>query len=98
MKAIKIFAAACLLAFSASAQTNTDSTKRYCAKLMDGIVIMSEEGKMVEQEVTLTNGTVIRSDGTITKKDGTKIFLKDGECVDKDGELVKGVGKREGEK
>jgi hypothetical protein len=92
MKKAGILLGGLLLSAGLFAQSGeSDSTKRYCAKLMDGIVIMTEEGKQVSQEVTLSNGTVIKSDGTITKKDGSKIFLKDGECVDKDGNVVKGV-------
>jgi hypothetical protein len=99
MKTLSVLAGGLLLSCSVFAQVqHSDSTKRYCAKLMDGIVIMTEEGRQVSQEITLSNGTMIKSDGTITKKDGSKVFLKDGECVDKDGNLVKGVAYREEEK
>lgn len=103
MKKIFFSAAVCLFSLTAMAQHNdhpslADSTKRYCAKLMDGLVVVSENGKQLTQVATLGNGTEISMNGIVTKKDGSKLIMKEGDCVDKDGNLVQASTKITGQK
>lgn len=69
-------------------RVKTDSTTKYCAKWMDGLVTVSQDGKLIAQTLTLNNGTQISTTGTITKKDGSIFALKEGDCMNKEGELI----------
>lgn len=52
------------------------------------LMVKSEKTTRVENDVTLTNGTVIMSNGNYIKKGGTKMMLKEGEYVDMSGNVV----------
>ncbi len=77
------------LAFAAIAsddhKTKTDSM--FCAKLKDGVVVVTHEGTEITSEVVLDDGTRIQTNGTVIKKDGSKETLKVGQCVDMKGNI-----------
>ena len=62
----------------------------------DGVVM--QNGKMMQvkngqttvldQDVTMSNGTKIMTDGTCIKKDGSKMMLKEGQHVDLAGNMI----------
>jgi hypothetical protein len=61
------------------------TTDNYCAKMKDGMLRVEHDGTVLNEDVTLANGTQIKADGTIIKKDGTRSMLKEGQCVDLKG-------------
>lgn len=69
-------------------QNQNQNTPAYCAMLKDGKMILMADGKQMNGDVKLNNGTKITPDAVVVKKDGTQTVLKNGECVDKDGNIV----------
>src|SRR5438093_8855561 len=70
-------------------QNQSTNDSKYCAMLKDGKMTLMSEGKTVNAEINLSNGTKVSMEGTVTKSDGTKIVLENGECIDKDGNVEK---------
>lgn len=58
--------------------------------MQNGVVMKVEDGKMtiLEEDMTLSNGTKITSDGTWTKSDGTEKMLEEGQHIDMSGNLT----------
>lgn len=78
---------------------NSSTHNKYCTEMKDGKMVVKHEGKVLDEDQTLSNGTVIKTDGTVIKKDGSRTMLKEGECVDMDGKVVnKKKAKKEKEK
>lgn len=73
-----------LMSLNGAAVFFTDSDK-YCAKMMDGRLVVMHDGTIMLTEVRLANGTELKPDGSIISQDGKKSILKDGECIDKSG-------------
>lgn len=62
----------------------------YCLVIKDGIgVLTSGSGRVINNDITLGNGTRITPKGLITKKDGTQIIMKDGDCTNTLGSPMK---------
>jgi len=81
--------AECAMAQSANTmQNDSQISATYCAMLKDGKMMLMAEGKQVNNEVKLANGTIVKTDGTVEKSDKTKIALKNGECIDQDGNIL----------
>ena len=59
----------------------------YCSMIMDGHPVLILNERLVEQDVTLANGTIVRTDGTVEIKDKTNYILKYRECIDQDGKI-----------
>jgi hypothetical protein len=71
-------------------QSNDNPSKnKYCADVKDGKLVVLQEDKMLEAEVTLGNGSRITPEANLIQKDGTTMMLKAGECVDIDGNIIK---------
>jgi hypothetical protein len=60
----------------------------YCAKVIDGKMMMTQEGKQMTSDVTLENGTKITTDANVITANGAKTALRSGQCVDKDGRIT----------
>jgi len=78
-------------------QNDSQISATYCAMLKDGKMMLMAEGKQVNNQVKLANGTIVKTDGTVEKSDKTKIALKKGECIDQDGNILMSDNK-EGQK
>lgn len=103
MKILSLLVIAFAISFSASAQTNMDTTahhrthhqysktsmnhERYMMK--DGKLMMDKNGKKtdVTKDVTLSNGTTITTDGKVTWKNGKTQTLHNGEVIDMNGKI-----------
>ena len=102
-KKIIFVIAACILIVCGEAQTtvimqsNSQVNATYCAMLKDGKIMLFAEGKQVNNEVKLANGTIVKTDGTLEKTDNTKVSLKNGDCIDQDGNILP-VDKKRSEK
>ena len=59
---------------------------KYCASVVGGKIAVIYKGKMIMDNITLSNGTVIFKDGTVVPVKGPKRILKNGECIDKNGD------------
>ncbi len=97
MKNLISVIAAGLLVISVAAQDIQNDAKggaTYCAMLKDGKIMLMAEGKQVNNDVTLANGTIVRTDGTVEKADKTKVTLKNGDCIDQDGNIIPSDKKR----
>ncbi|MBL7930402.1 MAG: hypothetical protein JNL60_00785 [Bacteroidia bacterium] len=66
-------------------QPPTDQRERYCAKMLDGRLVVMRDGAIMVTEVRFANGTELKPDGSITNRDGSRSFLKNGECLDRNG-------------
>lgn len=63
----------------------------YCLRVKDGVpVVTSSAGRVVTNEVTLSNGARLNMKGIITRKDGKQIIMKDGDCTNTLGEPMDG--------
>ena len=91
MKKILFSAAGILFCLGVKAQTDnpkSDTLMRYCAKVIDGMIVVMQDGRQLTQTLTLSNGTDIGATGTVTKKNGDTFILKEGDCVDGNGDLI----------
>ncbi len=89
MKTLMVVIAATMLSASVFAGgAGKNHPNKYCTRMENGKLVVVHEGKTLNSDVTLSNGTVIKTDGTVVKKDGTTTMLKEGECVDKDGTVM----------
>lgn len=80
---------------SAMSKTSTDKMQHHemkdCIEMKDGKVVVMK-GSMVSalsNDLTLTNGTIVKSDGTVKSSDGTTTKLQEGEKIDMDGKMIK---------
>lgn len=66
-----------------------------CVMMKDGKMMVMKGGEttVMDQEMTMTNGTVVSTDGSVKMKDGTSKQLKDGDCVYMDGKVKSGMKK-----
>jgi hypothetical protein len=66
-----------------------------CVMMKDGKMMVMKGGETtaMDQEMTMTNGTVVGTDGSVKMKDGTSRQLKDGDCVYMDGKVKSGMKK-----
>ena len=60
----------------------------YCVTIKDGKAVVEHNGEVVNKEITLSDGTIIKEDGTVIRDDGKEIALRHGECVDQDGVMT----------
>lgn len=58
---------------------------KYCAALSEGKMTVTADGKPLDTDVQLKNGSKITASGTIVFKNGTIKMLKPGSCVDEEG-------------
>ncbi len=96
MKRILFLAAIICMANFAKAQSKPDSIPNSTEKKMDkgayitlqgGQVMMVKENKAekLDQDKTLTDGTIVTVDGAIKKSDGTSFQMKEGDRIYLDG-------------
>jgi hypothetical protein len=64
----------------------TDSV--FCAKLRDGVIVVSFDEQEVHHDIVLANGMRIFQDGTVMLNNGRSFVMMDGECIDEDGNSV----------
>jgi hypothetical protein len=87
-----LFLLALIFSLQASALHDNPSKKahpnKYCAQMKDGQLAVMHEGKTLDTDAKLANGTTIKADGSVMRKDGTRIELKEGQCIDKDGKIM----------
>ena len=76
-----------LISFYAGAQDNKKIPKAkqdsvYCLVMKDGLAVLtSSTGRVITNDVTLSNGARLTPKGVLTKKDGNQIIMKDGDCT-----------------
>lgn len=66
-------------------KSNTDGVVMLNGKLMR---MKDGQTSILDQDMTMGNGTKITSDGTCIDKDGTKITLKEGQRIDMEGNII----------
>jgi uncharacterized protein YdeI (BOF family) len=87
--AVSIFAAGALAQdYNSKMQNDSKINSTYCAILKDGKMMLMAEGKQVNNDVTLADGTIVKTDGTVMKKDKTQTNLQNGDCIDQDGNIM----------
>lgn len=87
MKTLIALIATSFISFGSLPDTEKGSDM-YCVTIKDGKAVVELNGEIINKEIKLRDGTVIRTDGTVTTSDGKEITLKNGECVDPDGVLT----------
>ena len=62
-----------------------------CIMMHGGMPMVMKGGQtmMMDQQMTLSNGTVVMTDGTVKMKDGKTKMMKDGDCIYMDGTMGK---------
>lgn len=70
-----------------------------CVMMKDGKMMAMKGGKTMgmDQDMTLTNGTVVSTDGIAKMSDGSTKKLKNGDCMYMDGKMMSGM-KHKGKK
>lgn len=83
---MKLFIAAIAMwgAFELSAVEPNQTDDKYCAKLVDGKMVVVNNGEQLTTDVKLADGTILHPDGNMVKLDGRTSMLKEGECIRKD--------------
>jgi hypothetical protein len=79
----------CLMAirvFPQSPVQNDDS--RYCAKLKDGIMVVTLNDQVITSDIVLRDSSRITKDAVLIKKNGKRMVLKEEECIDIDGNIL----------
>ncbi len=51
------------------------------------VMIKNGSSSMIERDMTLSDGTMIKMNGSISRKDGTAVIIKEGEYMDMDGKI-----------
>lgn len=70
-------------------ETKTDSV--YCLVMKDGLAVLtSSSGRVITNEISMSNGAKLSPKGVLTKKDGKQIIMKDGDCTNTLGEPMQG--------
>lgn len=67
----------------------------FCAKMVDGKLIVLFDGNILTSEITLDNGTRVKTDGTVVSKDGGRLVLKEGECIEQNGKVVEDPARKD---
>jgi hypothetical protein len=69
-----------------------------CVMMENGKMTVMKSGKTMDmdQDVTMTNGTVVMKDGTVKTKAGKTMMLKDGDCVMMNGSVTHAKMKSKG--
>lgn len=51
---------------------------------------MMKDGKTMamDNDATMTNGTMVMADGSVKMKDGKTMMMKEGDCMDMDGKMM----------
>lgn len=70
-----------------------DGMKKDCVMMKDSKMMVMKGGKTMamDQDMTLTNGTVVSTDGTVKMSDGKTKQLKNGDCVYMNGKMMTGM-------
>lgn len=73
--------------------TTISDLKANANKVMreDDVMWIVEDGlvRELKEEVTLSNGYVVKPDGKVMKGDGSEMMLQNGESMGMDGEMIK---------
>lgn len=64
------------------------SPDTYCLTMKGGKEVVITKGFVLNNDVHLRNGALLRANGEIVNKNGTHIKLKQEECVDQDGNII----------
>ena len=69
--------------------------KKDCVMMEDGKMMVMKGGKTMamDQDMTMTDGSMVSTDGSLKMKDGTTKQLKDGDCVYMNGKMMSGMKK-----
>jgi len=69
-----------------------------CVMMENGKMTVMKGGKTMDmdQDMTMTNGTVVMKDGTVKTKAGKTMMLKDGDCVMMNGSVTHAKMKSKG--
>ncbi len=61
-----------------------------CVMMKDGKMVVMKGGQTMamDQDMTMSDGTVVTKDGTVKKSGGETLTLKDGQCVFMNGKIV----------
>lgn len=96
MKSLILSMVAIVFAFAASAQVSTHSQDTIPTKEKQVLYLMKDskmwivsEGKKTEmsEDVTLSNGTIVKTDGTIQGEAGEIAKLKENQFIDAEGTI-----------
>lgn len=93
-----LFMATCTgMFYMASAQQDTLMNKtnpatnpkegKYCLVLKEGKPTVILDGRILTDDVKLTDGSKLTVTGGVVKRDGSRLVLKNGDCIDKHGSL-----------
>jgi hypothetical protein len=77
-----------LLLFGAPAAADMDGVMMHDGKMM--MMKAGQPATAMEQQVTMSDGTIVNVDGTVKSKDGKEFRLQNGEMIMMDGHLMKG--------
>lgn len=74
--------------------------KKDCVMMENGKMSVMKGGKTMDmdQDMTMSNGTVVMKDGTVKMKSGKTMMLKDGDCVMMNGSVMHAKTKMKGKK
>ena len=69
--------------------------KKDCVMMKDGKMMVMKGGKTMamDQDMTMTDGSMVSTDGSLKMKDGTTKQLKEGDCVYMNGKMMSGMKK-----
>jgi hypothetical protein len=75
-----------------SQEKSVDKSSTDGIVMQNGKVMQTKNGQtsVLNQKITLSDGTQIMADGTCIKKDGSKMTLKEGQRMDLSGNVVTG--------
>jgi len=86
-----IFGSICLNAQDEKKMVETKQDSIYCLSMKDGLAVLtSGSGRVITNDINLSNGARLSPKGVLTKKDGKQIIMKDGDCTNTMGEPMQG--------
>ena len=78
-----------LASHAQSSMSKMSHAKKDCVMMKDGKMMEMKGGKtmMMDEDMTLSNGTIVMKDGTVKMKDGKTMMMKEGQCMYMDGKM-----------
>ncbi|PBQ32844.1 hypothetical protein CNR22_14035 [Sphingobacteriaceae bacterium] len=91
-----MFGTICLNAQDEKNMIESKQDSVYCLVMKDGLAVLtSSSGRVITNEISMSNGAKLTPKGVLTKKDGKQIIMKDGDCTNTLGEPMQGNATRE---